>query len=166
MAGWMRASKLRLPERIEATTRPCSRIASSIGSAFADKKPWFGYYWGPTVVMGNYDMTRVKLGDYDKAKFDNLQNKDASNPQVSDFPAAPVLTSVTSDFAKTHPAETEFFSKMSFKTDTMSKLLAWQDENKASGEETAVYFIKNYQDTWKNWLDADAQKKLSKLIGG
>ncbi|PFG63207.1 glycine betaine/proline transport system substrate-binding protein [Thioclava sp. ES.031] len=141
-------------------------LASSIGSAFADKKPWFGYYWGPTVVMGNYDMTRVKLGDYDKAKFDNLQNKDASNPQVSDFPAAPVLTSVTSDFAKTHPAETEFFSKMSFKTDTMSKLLAWQDENKASGEETAVYFIKNYQDTWKNWLDADAQKKLSKLIGG
>ena len=141
-------------------------LASSIGSAFADKKPWFGYYWGPTVIMGNYDMTRVKLGDYDKAKFDNLQNKDATDPQVSDFPAAPVLTAVTSKFAKDHPTETEFFSKMSFKTDTMSQLLAWQDKNKASAEQTAVHFLQTYPDTWKTWLSPEASKKLSKLIGG
>ena len=139
-------------------------LASSIASAYADKKPWFGYYFGPTVIMGNYDMTRVKLGAYDEAKFAKLQNKDAPNPQVSDFPAAPVLTALTPAFEKDHPAEAEFFSKMSLKTATLSGLLAWQDKNKASAEQTAVYFIQTYPDTWKTWLSEDAQKKLSKLI--
>ncbi|MFC2967422.1 ABC transporter substrate-binding protein [Acidimangrovimonas pyrenivorans] len=141
-------------------------LASSLGAAYTDKKPWFGYYWGPTVVMGKYDMTRVKLGDYDKAAFAELQNKATATPQVSDFPAAPILTAVTAKFAKTHPAETAFFSKMSFKTSTMSKLLAWQDKNKANGQQTAVHFITSYPDVWKGWLSPAAQKKLAKLTSG
>lgn len=141
-------------------------LASSIASAYADKKPWFGYYWGPTVVMGKYDMTRVSLGKVKMKAFEALQNKDDPNPKVSEFAAATDLTAVTSKFAETHPAETKFFSNMSFKTSTMSKLLAWQDKNKASAQETAVHFITAYPDTWKNWLSADAQKKLAKLTNG
>ncbi|MDA3887325.1 MAG: ABC transporter substrate-binding protein [Allgaiera sp.] len=141
-------------------------LATSIASAYADKKPWFGYYWGPTVVMGKDKMTRVKLGDVNMKVFAKLQNKDTQNPKVSDFPAAVDLTAVTSKFAKTHPAETEFFSKMTFKTSTMSTLLAWQDKNKSSAQETAVHFITTYPEVWKTWLSAPAQKKLAKLTKG
>ncbi|WP_102223381.1 ABC transporter substrate-binding protein [Acidimangrovimonas sediminis] len=141
-------------------------LASSLGAAYTDKKPWFGYYWGPTVVMGKYKMVRVKLGDFDKAEFAKLQNKDTKDPKVSDFPAAPILTAVTSKFAKSHPGITDFFSKMTFKTDTMSKLLAWQDKNKANAQETAVHFITSYQDTWKSWLSPEAAKKLAKISNG
>ena len=139
-------------------------LASSMGSAVTDKKPWFGYYWGPTVPMGKYDMTRVKLGDYKPDAFAKLQNADAKDPQVSDFPAAPILTSVTTDFAKNNPKVTKFFTKMSFKTKTMSSLLAWQDSQNASGEETAVHFIKEYPQVWSKWLNDGAKDKLSSLI--
>ncbi|MBT9385997.1 glycine/betaine ABC transporter substrate-binding protein [Pseudooceanicola sp. CBS1P-1] len=139
-------------------------LSSSMGAAVTDDTPWFGYYWGPTVPMGKYDMTRVSLGDYDKAAFDKLQNKDTPDPKVSEFPAAPILTSVTTAFAKSHPAETDFFRHMTFKTATMSGLLAWQDENNASAEETAVHFITSNPDVWADWLDDDAKAKLSKLM--
>ncbi len=139
-------------------------LASSMGSAVTDGKPWFGYYWGPTVPMGKYDMTRVKLGEYNEEAFANLQNPDADNPQVSDFPAAPILTSVTTEFAKSHPEVTDFFRNMTFKTETMSGLLAWQDENNASAEEVAVHFLTDNPDVWSGWVNDQAKEKLSNLI--
>ncbi len=139
-------------------------LATSMGAAVTDKKPWFGYYWEPTAPMGKYAMTRVKLGAYNEADFAKLQNPKTPDPKVSDFPAAPVLTSVTTAFAKSHPTVTAFFSKMSFKTDTMSKLLAWQDKNSASAEETAVYYLTHYQTEWSSWISDSAKKKLAKLL--
>jgi glycine betaine/proline transport system substrate-binding protein len=139
-------------------------LATSMASAVTDGEPWFGYYWGPTVPMGKYDMTRVSLGEYDEAAFTALQNPDTSDPQVSEFPAAPILTSVTTDFAESHPQVTEFFGNMSFETDTMSGLLAWQDENNASAEETAVHFISSSPDVWSAWLNDSARDSLSQLL--
>ena len=139
-------------------------LASSMGSAVTNEEPWFGYYWGPTVPMGKYDMTRVDLGPVKDEAFSNLQNPDTENPQVSDFPAAPILTSVTTDFAESHPDITEFFSKFGFKTDTMSSLLAWQDDNGASASETAAHFLQNYQETWQGWLHDSARENLAGLL--
>ncbi len=138
-------------------------LASSMGSAVTDEEPWFGYYWGPTVPLGKYDMTRVKIGDYNEEAFANLQNADAEDPQVSDFPAAPILTSVTTAFQEENPEVTEFFSKMTFGTDQMSGLLAWQDENNASAEEVAVHFLTSAQDTWTGWVNDEAAERLSAL---
>lgn len=139
-------------------------LATSMGAAVNDKEAWFGYYWGPTVPMGKYDMTRVNLGEYKAEAFENLQNQDAANPQVSDFPAAPILTAATTAFTESNPEVTEFFSKMSLETSTMSGLLAWADENNASYEETAAYFLGNYQDQWSMWLNASAREKLGGLL--
>ncbi len=139
-------------------------LASSMGAAVTNGEPWFGYYWGPTVPLGKYDMTRVSLGDYDEAKFTPLQNPDTPDPQVSAFPAAPILTAVTSDFAENNPTVTEFFSNMTFQTEQMSSLLAWKEENNASNEEVAVYFLTSSPDTWTAWVNDDAREKLSALI--
>ncbi len=139
-------------------------LASSMGAAVTDEAPWFGYYWGPTVPLGKYDMTRIEIGAYDEAAFAPLQNPDAPDPQVSDFPAAPILTSVTADFVETNPEQAEFFRNMVFETDVMSQLLAWQDENTASAEEVAVHFLTSYPDVWSEWLSEDARGELSALF--
>lgn len=139
-------------------------LATSMGSAVTDKEPWFGYYWGPTVPMGKYDMTRVELGDHKEDAFADLQNPDTDNPEVSEFPAAPILTAATTDFIEANPEVAEFFSNMSFETSTMSSLLAWTDENNASYEETAAYFLGEYKDQWSGWLNDDARENLSALL--
>lgn len=139
-------------------------LASSMGSAVTAGKPWFGYYWGPTVPMGKYDMTRVKLGEVDEEKFAKLQNPDVENPEVSEFTAAPVLTAATAKLVEEKPEIAEFFRNMTFKTDTMSGLLAWQDENSATGEETAVHYLTENTAEWEGWLSDSAQEKLSALL--
>ncbi|MGO1748959.1 MAG: ABC transporter substrate-binding protein [Marinobacter sp.] len=139
-------------------------LASSMASAVQDGEPWFGYYWGPTVPLGKLDMTRVKLGEYKKDVHQKNQTADADNPGVSEFPAAPILTSVTTDFKDREPEVAEMLSKMTFKTDTMSALLAWMDSNNASAEEAAVYFLSNNRDEWSAWLSDDAKKKLAAIL--
>lgn len=139
-------------------------LASSMGSAVTAGEPWFGYYWGPTVPLGKYDMTRIKLGEYDEVKFAPLQNPNAPDPQVSEFPEAPIVTAVTATLEEDKPQVVAFFSKMQFKTDDMSALLAWQDDNKASAEEVAVHFLTEHADQWQGWLSDEAREKLSALL--
>ena len=39
----------------------------------------------------------------------------------------------------------------------MSAVLAWKDENNASADEAAVYYLTNYQDQWQGWLSDEAR---------
>ncbi len=139
-------------------------LATSMASAVQDGEPWLGYYWGPTVPLGKYDMTRIKIGEYNAEIHENNQNQNADNPGVSEFPAAPVLTSVTADFREREPEVTEMLSKMTFQTSTMSSILAWMDENNASAEEAAVYYLSNNTNEWSSWLNDSARKNLAAVL--
>jgi glycine betaine/proline transport system substrate-binding protein len=54
--------------------------------------------------------------------------------------------------------------KVTFKTEVMSQLLAWKEENNASNQEAAVYFLKNNPDAWSSWINDSAREKLAALL--
>ena len=139
-------------------------LATSLASAYEDREPWFGYYWGPTALLGRYDMVKVDLGEVKPEVHARNQNPDTEDPGVSDFPAAPVLTVVTSDFAENHPEIAELMSNVTFEVGTMNELLAWKTENSASADETAAYFLQNYSDTWSEWINDEARENLSGIL--
>ena len=139
-------------------------LATSIAAAYENKEPWFGYYWGPTAVLGKYGMTKVKIGDIDTDAHTGNQNKDNSNPGISDFPPAPVLTVATAELTEKEPEVAALMSKISFEIGMLSEILAWQEENSASAEEAAVYFLTNQPDVWSQWINDDARGKLAKFI--
>lgn len=139
-------------------------LSSSMADAVEDEEPWFGYYWGPTVPLGKYDMTKVDLGDVDEEIHADNQNEDADDPQVSDFPDAEVVTSVTSSFEEDNPEVFAFLEKMTFKTDDMNDVLGWMDENNASADEAAVHYLQNYKDQWSEWLSDDARENLGSVL--
>ena len=139
-------------------------LATSMAAAYQNEEPWFGYYWGPTTPLGMFDMTSIDLGDYDEEIFAANQDANAPDPVSSAFPAAPVLTIVTKDFMETHPDIAELMSHVTFKTDTMSQLWAWKEDNNASNEEAAVHFLKNNPDEWSDWISDAAREQLSALL--
>jgi len=139
-------------------------LATSMAAAYENQEPWFGYYWGPTVPLGKYEMTRVDLGDYKADAHAANQNPDNPDPKVSDFPAAPVLTSITTEFKQREPEIAELLSHVSFDTATMSAVLAWKDENNASAEEAAVHYLTTYKDQWGAWLNDEARDNLDSLL--
>ena len=139
-------------------------LATSMADAVLNEEPWFGYYWGPTVPLGKYDMTKVDLGEIKPEVHARNQNADTDNPGVSDFPAAPIVTAVTSTFQESNPAVFELMQNMTFKTSNMSSVLAWKDENNASAEEAAVYYLTTFQDQWTEWLNDSAREKLVSIL--
>ncbi|WP_116131578.1 ABC transporter substrate-binding protein [Tropicimonas sp. IMCC34043] len=139
-------------------------LATSMASAYEKKEPWFGYYWAPTPLLGKYDMVAVDLGPYDAEIHAANQNRNTPDPKASSFPAAPVVTVVTADFAERQPEVAELLRNVTFNVNDMNTVIAWMDENNASGEEAAVYFLTNYKDVWSSWLSDDARERLSAVL--
>ena len=139
-------------------------MATSMAAAYEDEAPWFGYYWSPTSILGKYPMVQVDLGTFDQAKHDCNSKEDCADPQVNPYPASKVLTVVTTAFADSHPEVTDMLSKLSFTADQMNQLLAWQDENSASADETAAYFLTSNTDQWSAWLDDAARENLATIL--
>ena len=140
-------------------------MAASIASAFENREPWIGYYWAPTSVLGKYPMTSVDLGPYnEEIHLCNSNPECTDNEGVSSYPIGPVKTIVTTTFQDEFPELAELMANVSFTNAQMGEVLAWQEENNASAEEAAVFFISNYSDTWADWVNDAAREKLAALI--
>ncbi|QFT63602.1 ABC transporter substrate-binding protein [Roseivivax sp. THAF30] len=139
-------------------------LATSMASAFEAEEPWFGYYWAPTSLLGSYDMVSVDMGEFNAEEHAKATQQDAEDVGRTSYPAAPVKTAVVSDFAENNPEVTDFLSNMTFPTATMSEIVAWMDENSASAEEGAVFFLTNYQDVWTDWLNDSATENLQSVL--
>ena len=139
-------------------------LTASIGAAYAAKEPWFGYYWTPSLVMGKFPMVQVDLGPHDPSKQACNSDKDCASPTMQSWPSSVVTTVVTSEFESSHPAETDLRRNRSFTNEMMNSLLAWQDAESASGDETAVYFLSTQQELWGSWINDAARGKLAALL--
>ena len=139
-------------------------LATSIAAAFNDKKPWFGYYWAPTSVLGKYEMVKISLGPVDEKVHACNASKDCKTPGKSDFPPSPVATVATTAFTSKNPDVADMMSKLQFSNKVMNGILAWKEDKKASTDEAAVYFINKHKDIWSTWINDAAKTKLAALL--
>ena len=139
-------------------------LQTSIAAAYADKAPWFGYYWAPTAVLGKYPMVPVTVGEYNEEAHICNGDVDCANPQFSAYPAAKVTTAVEGTFPEREPEAAALMANVSFTNAQMGEVLAWRLDNNASYDEAAVYFLTNYKDVWGGWLNDDAKAKLAALL--
>lgn len=139
-------------------------LATAIAAAYQDKAPWFGYYWAPTSVLGKYPMVQVEVAGFDQDLHTCNGDENCATPGVSAYPTAKVVTAVAPGLQEREPEVVAFLSEMSFTNAQMGEVLAWQDDNNASYEEAAAYFLTNYTDSWSGWLNDEARGKLSALL--
>ncbi len=132
-------------------------LSGLIARAYERKKPWFGYYWSPTPVLGKYEMVRVDFGsgvDINEYR-DCTTQPDCESPKVTMYPSAPVHTVTTESFAINEPKAFDYFAHRGFTNQDMSQLLAWMDDNQAEPEEAMYHFLENYPQVWKQWVSDD-----------
>jgi glycine betaine/proline transport system substrate-binding protein len=135
-------------------------LKASIARQVTRKKPIVGYYWGPTDVIGKYKLVRLDMPAFDADKFKCLTDKDCANPEVSGWAVGEVAVAVVTEMKTKAPNVAEFLSKMQVPNAEISEVLAWGDDNKASPEEVAVHFLKNYEAIWSAWVPADVAEKI------
>nr|WP_067290198.1 glycine betaine ABC transporter substrate-binding protein [Marinobacterium profundum] len=135
-------------------------LDASIASNYKRKKPVFFYYWAPSAIMGQHEMVRLEMNDFDAQRDACNYEEACENPTAGGYPKVKVITLVAGEVQTSAPLIYEFLGKVQFETATVNKLLAWGAENKAESEEVAEYFLKNYQDVWTTWVPADVADKV------
>ncbi len=62
--------------------------------------------------------------------------------------------------ADSAPEAMSFVKKFSWENKVVNAVLAWKDNEQADAEETAEYFIKNFESVWTQWVPAAIAAKV------
>lgn len=141
-------------------------LSGSIARAYERKKPWIGYYWAPTAVLGKYEMVKVDFGSgIDKQHFvDCITQADCETPKPTMYPPSVVDTITTGEFAARAPQAYAYLGKRAFKNAQMNRLLAWMEDNQADGDVAMEHFLNNYQSTWTPWVSSEVAGKVKQAL--
>ncbi|MTH96989.1 ABC transporter substrate-binding protein [Roseibium sp. RKSG952] len=141
-------------------------LSGSLARAVEQGEGWFGYYWGPTALLGMYDMTLVDMGvPFNQTEWDRCTSvPDCPDPKKNAWQIGEAYTVVTSRFAAKGGAAMEYLKVRGWDNKTASKVLAWMEKNQAAHEDGAWYFLKNHPDVWTQWVSPDVAEKVKAAL--
>lgn len=135
-------------------------LDATISRAFLREEPIVFYYWGPTAMMGRYDMTRLEMDAFDADKFACIGQDDCANPERTDFVVPEALKAAASWVPQEAPAVAEYLGKAELSTAEVGRMLAWAEENSADAEATALHFIAEEDAVWSAWVPAEVAEAV------
>lgn len=141
-------------------------LDGSIAKAYERKEGWLGYYWSPTAILGKYAMVKLDPGvSYDASAWTQCNTKaDCANPTKNSWPKSEVLTVVTDRFKKVGGDAVNYLNTRAWDNDTVNELLAWMQNNQATGEGGANYFLKNYPQIWTQWVSPEVAERVKSSL--
>ncbi|GBF32591.1 L-proline glycine betaine ABC transport system permease protein ProW [Desulfocucumis palustris] len=129
-----------------------SALSTSIVSAYEQGKPWLGYYWEPTWIMGKLDMTMLAEPPYDE----KLWN---TNHGCS-FPPTEVHVAVNSKLEKTAPELVDFLDNYNTTLEQTNSALAYMHDNGVDARAAAIWYLRQYPDVWRTWVPSNVAQKV------
>jgi glycine betaine/proline transport system substrate-binding protein len=143
-----------------------AELEGSIVAAFENKTGWLGYYWAPTAILGKYEMVKLSFGvAFDKAEWSACTAvPDCPNPRVNSYPTSRAFTLLSRGFADKAAVTMDYVRTRKWSNETVSALLAWQEENKASNEETARHFLETGEKIWSEWVTPAVAEKIKAAL--
>ena len=140
-------------------------LAGSIAEAYEKEQGWFGYYWAPTAILGKYPMKKLSFDTpHDNDEWNSCTSQeDCADPQKNSWVVSSVYTVVTDNFKQKAGIGMDYIVKRALPNSTINALLAWKDDNQATGEDAAFYFLENYTE-WHDWVDFGARLKIENAL--
>lgn len=127
-------------------------LSASMTRAITNGEAWVGYYWEPTWIIGKYDMTLLEEPKFDTDLWDN--------GYACAFAPCPVTITVNKSVPDEHPEIISFLKNYHTSSNLTSEALAYMEENQASADEAAVYFLKSHPEVWTGWVPEDVKNKV------
>ena len=123
----------------------------------------FGYYWTPTSFVGRLGLVGPLLSEVGFAGEDNwvncisLKDEICDNPQPTQWPSSETGTIITPGLDQ---AVVDYVSVRSLSGSFTTNMLLWMDDNQATAEDSALYFLNTHPDVWTKWVTPEAAKKV------
>lgn len=140
-------------------------LDAEIASAFEQRKPLLFYYWQPTGLIAKYDFVPLAFPEHNDACWQDLLLADGTSDCVSGFPVSPLGIAVSTPFITTNPELAEVFKKVRFTPAELNGAILEMSENRRSGDEQALVFLRDNPEVWQAWLSEDAANTLASTLG-
>ncbi len=131
-------------------------LVTSMVSAYERGEPWLGYYWEPEWVIGTLDLTLLEEPAYDPEVWEESFG--------TAYPPGTVYISANAEFADAYPDVVEFLGNYTTSLDENNEFLAYMEAERASVEETAMWFLFSFEDTWTQWLPSDVVSAVQEAL--
>lgn len=131
-------------------------LSGSMMAAYKKGNAWFGYYWAPTWVLGKLDMTPLEEPPYDPAVWESTKGCGWAPTQVN------IL--INHKLPQKAPDVVAFLKKYETNQKMNNKFLAYMQDTKAKTDEAAVWFLKNYEPVWTQWVSDEVAAKVKAAL--
>ncbi|HWR28513.1 MAG TPA: ABC transporter substrate-binding protein [Negativicutes bacterium] len=121
-------------------------LAAAIAGAYEKGQPIVAYYWEPAWITGQYDLVLLEDAPY---------QEDLYLLGQCECPSIALTVCVNPDFYKTNPEFCEFLSHYQTSSALTSEALAYINNNDASYEDAAKWFLSEHNELLDEWLPAD-----------
>ncbi|PST18677.1 hypothetical protein C7U60_17740 [Mesorhizobium plurifarium] len=133
-------------------------------------RPFVTYYWAPSAIPSMIDLTLLEEPPYELACWASIEK--VLTPFQPGVPAEracayetiPILKYATRKMVEDNPDIVSFLRSMFIGTQTMGELAAYMHRERASPEETALHFLKNYRSNWEKWVPDSVETRVSKAL--
>ncbi|MGY0693819.1 ABC transporter substrate-binding protein [Virgibacillus sp. FSP13] len=131
-------------------------IVTSLTDAINAGDAWVGYYWSPTAVTAKYDLTLLEEPEYDKDIYEETK--------ATAFPPNDVVVAVYKDLPDKAPELVDFLGNYETSSELTEEALSYMEENGASPEEAAMWWMEKHEDIWTGWVPEDVAKKVKESM--
>ena len=133
-------------------------LDTAIVTAYKQGRPILFYYWEPTWLLGRYDMTRLEEPPFDEKLWTPEGKFLCTGLTATTYVVA------NSKFLDANPSLAAFLKNYSTSLEQNQKALSWLEDNGNDMAKGAVWFLKEYPDTWKGWITGpDRQEIIAKI---
>ena len=135
-------------------------LDASMAAAYEKGEAWLGYYWGPTPLLGTYEMVPLEEPEWSQECWDGDRGC-AFQPSIVNVAVSKEFVDLASDDM------VEFLRAYEVDQMLVSAYLAQQGSTQAEWDEVAREFLENEMGVWTAWVsDAVASRIQSALADG
>ncbi len=136
-------------------------LAAAIASAYQRGEPVVAYYWGPTWVLGAFDLVKLDEPGYSPEAWDAFNADPEHNPPVA-FPTVEVIIGANAAFVDKSPEVAAFLRRYETTGQMVSEALAFMQKNEgATARDAALNFIETRSDVWRGWVSPEVAARIT-----
>jgi ABC-type proline/glycine betaine transport system substrate-binding protein len=128
-------------------------LAAAIGGAVLKHEPILAYYWGPTWVLGKYDLVALEEPAWNDTDWRGLST-DPKYPRAVAYPVVPVWIGANAKFAAAAPESLTFLRAYRTTSALINEALGVMQDNKGDPAIAARQFLKKHPEVWRAWVPA------------
>jgi len=126
-------------------------LYTSLVAAYNLGEPWVGYMYEPSWVCAKLDLVILEDVPYDYQLYQE---------GACEIPKQPLINLCSRQFPEKAPELVDFLKNFKTGLERTSAALAYLEDNRATHTETAIWFMKTYDNLLDDWLAPEQAKRV------